>query len=534
MRNNKRLYWIVSIIGILMLANTIIMYENGKRIEENQKTILSAEGVKLNAEQIKQSLHLLDLGIRAYIITDSAYMYEEPKINALEMMNNSISFLYRNLKNQGYPTTELKVLDKKVEDYFFLVDQIGLLISNSKIDSAKQLVAEDRGYSVWLAADQFSSKIRVFENEIEEQAKVDFNNAIKYSYWLQILLFVITIPTLVYAAHQSVKSIMYQRQLADSEKEKATILEGQNEKLERLVRERTDEILAQNEEITAQNEEISSQNEELVNSKNIIEEQQTKLLIKNEELSAELVEQNIELKNSNKALISQNNKLEQFAYIISHNLRAPIARLLGLGYLIDKTENQQEKEGVIKLMINASKDLNEVIDDMSHVLLIQNPGSKVLETVKFDTILDKVKKTLRHEVIKNQVVLSADFSGASEIYSLSLYIENIFHNLISNAIKYRHEDRIAKLEIKTEKKKDDIILTFADNGLGIDMDRDGEKLFSLYKRFYFHVEGKGMGLYLVKNQVETLGGSIIVDSELGVGTTFTIKLKSKIDKSLLL
>ena len=533
MNINRRLYWIVAIIGILMLVNAFLIYENGKRIEENQNEIRAAERVKLEAEQIKLALHLLDLGIRAYVITDCVDMYEDPRSSSTEIKDRAFSYLFESLIHQEYDTKELKHLKNVVDEYFEFVKSITNEINKGKIQTAKVLVAEDQGYKVWLAAELFSLKIREYEDEVEAQAQARFNDAIKYSYWLQILLFFVTIPTLIYSAYHSVKSIVYQKQLTELEKEKATILEEQNEKLELLVRERTDEILAQNEEITAQNEEISSQNDELHKSKKIIEEQQVKLKLRNEELSAELVEQNAELKNTNKLLIGQNNKLEQFAYIISHNLRAPIARLLGLGYLINKTENEQEKAGIVNLMINSSEELNEVIDDMSHVLLIQKPGSKVFENVSFEHILDKVKKTLRHEIIENHVTLSTDFSGAKEVYSLPLYIENIFYNLISNAIKYQHEDRHPILEINTRKDGDDIVLTFTDNGLGIDLDRDGEKLFSLYKRFHFHVEGKGLGLYLVKNQVETLGGSIRVESQLNKGTTFTIKFKSNINNSIL-
>ncbi|MTI39401.1 sensor histidine kinase [Fulvivirga lutimaris] len=534
MNTNRRLYWVVGLIGILMIINAFLIYENGKRIEENQDEIRAAERVKLEAEQIKLALHLLDLGIRAYVITDCVDMFEDPRSSATEIKDRAFDYLFISLIRQEYNTDELKKLKIAVNGYFEFVNGIALEMNNSNVESAERMVIEDRGYEVWLAAEIFSLEIRGFEDEIEEQAQAEFNNAIKYSYWLQIILFFITIPTLIYASYHSVKSIYYHRQLTESEKEKATILEEQNEKLELLVRERTDEILAQNEEITAQNEEISSQNEQLHKSKKIIEEQQNKLKLRNEELSAELVEQNAELKNTNKILIGQNNKLEQFAYIISHNLRAPIARLLGLGYLINKTENEKEKEGIVNLMINSSEELNEVIDDMSHVLLIQKPGSKVFENVRFDHILNKVKKTLRHEIIENQVTLNTDFTEANEVYSLPLYIENIFYNLVSNAIKYQHEDRHPALEIKTRREEDDIVLTFTDNGLGIDLDRDGKKLFSLYKRFHFHVEGKGLGLYLVKNQVETLGGSIRVESQLNKGTTFTIKFKSNVDKSILI
>ena len=96
---------------------------------------------------------------------------------------------------------------------------------------------------------------------------------------------------------------------------------------------------------------------------------------------------------------------------------------------------------------------------------------------------------------------------------------------MSNAIKYRSDKRKLQITISTQRENHGVVLKISDNGMGIDLDNYGQKLFGLYQRFHDHVGGKGMGLYLVKTQVEALGGSISVESKVDHGTTFTITFK---------
>lgn len=111
-----------------------------------------------------------------------------------------------------------------------------------------------------------------------------------------------------------------------------------------------------------------------------------------------------------------------------------------------------------------------------------------------------------------------------QVHANEPYLESIIYNLLSNAIKYRAENRMLEIKISSFRDGSKIVLEIADNGIGIDLQKFGEKLFGLYKRFHDHVGGKGLGLYMVKTQVEALEGSVSVESRIGKGTKFTIAL----------
>lgn len=550
-RKSNRLFIIVGIIGLLMLVNIYLIKENGNRIERNQEVLSTTEKVIITSEEIIQTLHLIDVAVRGYAITSKFEMYQSPADSAENRKNLAFDYLQSTLKKQSYHLKDFNKLQDSVNFYFSFVKQIAKEIQSDNIQEARLMISEDRGYPVWLMAKRISDEIKTFEEEVASKAYQNFHQAIKTSLWLQILLFLIAMPTLIYAAIYSNKSIKLSDKLRKSEKEKATILENQNETLDRLVRKRTDEILAQNEEIRAQNEEISSQNdiimshnqemsnqqklieeknEELTaqneilnNAKATIEKQQRLLELRNEELAEEVAKQNENLKETNLELVEQINKLEQFGYIVSHNLRAPIARLLGLGNLIGKTDTN-ERETIVNLMIKSSYELQNVIDDIGTVLLIQKPGSKTLEEVDLIRTFKKVENILNSEIEATGAEIIKSFEEVNIRQSIPVYIESIFYNLIANALKYHQKYRRSIIKVSSYSIEGKIIIEIEDNGMGIDIEKHEEKLFGLYKRFHFHVEGKGMGLYLVKSQVEALGGKIKVQSQIGKGTKFSIYL----------
>lgn len=548
----KRLFFIIMIIGILMALNVYLINQNGKRITRNQQIIKEAEEVKIAAEEILQTLHLLDVGVRAYALLGNKEMYLSPADTARTRKDRVFKFLQNKLSKQNYPLDELSVLQDTVNFYFNFISDVASTIKSGNFEQAKAMIEKDHGYFVWQIAKQHSLKVAAYENSIAEKANAGFKKAINNSFWLQVILFLIAMPTLIYATVFTNKSLNLLSELKKVETDKASILENQKETLERLVRERTDEILAQNEEIRAQNEEISTQNDrillqnqemsdkqQLIEEKNkalqmhnneldkaklLIEKQQKQLEMRNHELSKEIVSQNEALKQTNLELVHQINKLEQFGYIISHNLRAPTARLLGLGSLIENVSGS-EREKVIQLMIKSSRELHEVIDDMGRVLLVQKPGSKILENVKLAECFEKVKTVLADEIEHTQAEIITDFSALPELTTLPLYIESILYNLISNAIKYHKKNIPPQVQVYSSQNEEFNLLKVKDNGMGLDLERDGDKIFGLYKRFHLHVEGKGLGLYLVKAQVEALGGSIYINSELGKYTEFTIAFK---------
>jgi signal transduction histidine kinase len=117
----------------------------------------------------------------------------------------------------------------------------------------------------------------------------------------------------------------------------------------------------------------------------------------------------------------------------------------------------------------------------------------------------------------------SDFSNLKEIMYIPEYLESILLNLITNAIRYKQPGRKPVIFLQSYLKNDQPYLEVSDNGMGIDLDRHGDKMFGMYKTFHHNPDAKGIGLFITRNQVETMGGSISVTSTVNIGTTFKIK-----------
>jgi len=223
-------------------------------------------------------------------------------------------------------------------------------------------------------------------------------------------------------------------------------------------------------------------------------------------------------------LIKRNNDLEQFTYIVSHNLRAPIARVIGLADILAEFDlSDEEKNETILGISQSAHRLDDIIKDLNTILHIRGNLNENKEIVVFSTLVAEIEQNIRH-FNKDEFILETDFSAIDSHYTIKNYFVSIFSNLISNSIKYRQPDKEPVIKIRSEIADNMLILTFSDNGIGFDMDKKGNEIFGLYKRFHFHVEGKGLGLFMVKSQVETLGGKIGVASGVNKGAEFRIEL----------
>lgn len=244
----------------------------------------------------------------------------------------------------------------------------------------------------------------------------------------------------------------------------------------------------------------------------------------NHDLERQVEERTRELTTSNLELVKQNSQLEQFGYITAHNLRAPVARILGLANLINSTSfaMPQDKEVLDKLQLSV-KDLDTIIFDLNRILDVKKGVHNTYEIISITDQLEKVKSALKDKIRDSdtRIIISLQ---VQKCFAIPAYIESIFYNLVSNGIKYRDPDRPLEIHITTSQESGKLKLTIRDNGLGIDLNKLKDKIFNLYQRFHSHVEGKGMGLFLVKTQVEALNGTIEVQSSVGAGTTFTIIL----------
>jgi signal transduction histidine kinase len=300
-------------------------------------------------------------------------------------------------------------------------------------------------------------------------------------------------------------------------------IESQNE----ILKSSKEEIAAQNEELSQSQEEILTQrdvvalqNYSLEEARGIIEKQNEALTLKNEGLE-------IEIKKRTAELVEYNQQLEQFAFMSSHNLRAPIARILGLSNVLEITKDEHDEIIIRKSLIVSARELDRVVKDLTTILEIRKSNTSILVDIDLREELNLILINLEKEIAETKTTILSDFTEAYLIRTIRPYLDSILINLISNAIKYRHENRTPEIQIKTELVDEYFCLTIKDNGLGIDLAKHKDKLFTLYSRFHHHVEGKGLGLYLVKIQAESLGGKVEVASDLNSGTTFTIYFKQK-------
>jgi PAS domain S-box-containing protein len=225
-------------------------------------------------------------------------------------------------------------------------------------------------------------------------------------------------------------------------------------------------------------------------------------------------------------LLQRNRDLEQFTFIISHNLRAPTANIIGFTeFLQDETLSLEERKDLLKGLESSVSGLDNVIKDINTILQVKREINEKKEKISFSKLVTDIITSIGNKIDVHQVDIRVDFSEVDEIFSLKVYLHSIFYNLISNSIKFRKPYEQPRIEIKSKEENGKILLIFKDNGLGMDMKTKGDKIFKLYSRFHSHVEGKGMGLFMVKTQVEAIGGSISLESELNKGTVFKIEFE---------
>lgn len=225
-------------------------------------------------------------------------------------------------------------------------------------------------------------------------------------------------------------------------------------------------------------------------------------------------------------LLQRNKELEQFAYIVSHNLRGPVSNIIGITeeLLITPSTDEIYPEFLAGLK-NSTDKLDGVIKDLGFILQRKREVTEQFEDINFSELVENIKGSISNMITESGANIQYQFEVPAMV-SLKTYLYSIFYNLISNSIKYRATGVAPDIKITSTTHNGFIELVFTDNGIGIDLTKNADKVFGLYKRFHSHTEGKGMGLYMVKSQVESLGGTIGISSELNKGTTFAIRFKN--------
>ena len=315
-----------------------------------------------------------------------------------------------------------------------------------------------------------------------------------------------------------------------------TIYQKQNDN--KLLNEQKSLVEKKNDELVAMNEELQSLNEKLHQQKEEISEQHDAIALQNKKLAEvnaiiglqkdEIQHQNArleqEVEKRTAELVQHIRQLEQYSFVTAHNLRAPVARIIGLCQLIQMQDcDSSETRGIIDRLATSSQELDLVFRELSTILDIRTFSMEIFSPVNLAEEVAGVLSNLQDEVDQAKASVRTNFEEVSVIMSIRPYIKSILFNLISNALKYRHPERQPQVCISSQRQDSGVLITVADNGLGISPENQ-DKIFQLYRRFHFHVEGRGVGLFLVKTQVDSLGGSIEIESMPDLGTTVRIWL----------
>lgn len=249
--------------------------------------------------------------------------------------------------------------------------------------------------------------------------------------------------------------------------------------------------------------------------------------IKESEMAAKRSEEQLRLANTK--LQKNYSQLMQYSYVVSHNLRAPIANLVGLSNFFSHSENEKNTT-IINHIKESSERIDAILKDLNSILAVREEINQSMENISLLKILNEVKSDLKYEIEEANAVISSNITDSCFIYSINSFMHSVFYNLLSNALKYRDRNRDCTISIDAIFEGKTVTLTFADNGIGIDLGKHKDKVFGLYKRFHKDIaEGTGVGLHLIKEQIETLGGNITINSELGKGTTFIVELNELVD-----
>jgi signal transduction histidine kinase len=228
-----------------------------------------------------------------------------------------------------------------------------------------------------------------------------------------------------------------------------------------------------------------------------------------------------ELQNLVDITADQNKKLLNFTYIISHNIRSHIANIIGVIELNDIGTDEEKKISwdLIKKSVGG---LDITVKNLNEIINIQTNTNLPLKKVEIKNEVIGIVNSIKVLFDKAETNITYNFDSSASWQTNPAYFQSIILNLLTNSLKYKALDRPLKINLSTTYEDNYHILIFQDNGLGINLERNGDKVFGMYKTFHGNADAKGMGLFIVKNQIEALGGKIEIDSEVNKFTTFRI------------
>jgi PAS domain S-box-containing protein len=234
------------------------------------------------------------------------------------------------------------------------------------------------------------------------------------------------------------------------------------------------------------------------------------------------VNNSLKLNSMIKQLTKQNQQLEDFTHILSHNVRGPISSLTTILDMFEHATTEAEKTELLDMLKMSSKSLEDLLNELKEVINATHVRGIESQENSLHEVLNSCLELLAGEIKQTNATINLHLDGWEVINYPKIYLESIMMNLMSNALKYKADDRNPVINIATRLENGLYLLTFGDNGSGIDMEKHRDNVFKLYKTFNATKPGKGLGLFMTKSQIEAMGGEITVESSPNVGTTFTI------------
>jgi len=232
-----------------------------------------------------------------------------------------------------------------------------------------------------------------------------------------------------------------------------------------------------------------------------------------------------ELSDSFDLVTEQNKRLLNFSYIVSHNLRSHASNIQAISNLIETVESDDERMEMIEMLQKVSSALNESMTNLNEVVNIQTNTNLVKRSLNLRENIEKIIDILSEQVSLKKAEIQNNVDPDIFVTYNPAYLESVLLNFLSNALRYSHPDRTPIITLDCKKANGNLKLIISDNGMGIDLQRDGSKLFGMYKTFHKNPDSKGIGLFISKNQIDAMGGSVVAESEPNVGTTFIISFK---------
>lgn len=220
----------------------------------------------------------------------------------------------------------------------------------------------------------------------------------------------------------------------------------------------------------------------------------------------------------------QNDRLKNFAHIVSHNLRSHSSGMNMLLELLEFEHPNLFDMEIIGLLKKGGVNLSETIEHLTEIVNINLNETAELERVELSNIINKTIESVYPIAMQEGVEIINEVKSEVHVSGFSAYIESIVLNFVTNGIKYKSQERDSYLKVRLKFHEDTVEIQFEDNGLGIDLKKNGESLFGMYKTFHRHKDSRGIGLFITKNQIESIGGSVSVESKVGEGTLFSVFL----------